>query len=102
MHDEVRIQFTRFSAFYSPLIATIAGGFLEAEELTPRYSVAPAGKSAIEGGSAPIASGGRANAHLAGPRSAAIPGRLKWPFVRAARPAASWSMPCSFTLRFAD
>jgi ABC-type nitrate/sulfonate/bicarbonate transport system substrate-binding protein len=28
---------------------TIAGGFLEAEGLTPRHSVAPAGKSAIEG-----------------------------------------------------
>jgi hypothetical protein len=28
MSDEINIQFTRFSAFYSPLIATIAGGFL--------------------------------------------------------------------------
>jgi NitT/TauT family transport system substrate-binding protein len=49
MSDEIGIQFTRFSAFYSPLIATIAGGFLAAEGLTPRHSVAPAGKSAIEG-----------------------------------------------------
>ena len=49
MSDEISIQFTRFSAFYSPLIATIAGGFLEHEGLTPRHSVAPAGKSAIEG-----------------------------------------------------
>ena len=49
MSDEIRIQFTRFSAFYSPLIATIAGGFLEAEGLEPKHSVAPAGKSAIEG-----------------------------------------------------
>jgi NitT/TauT family transport system substrate-binding protein len=47
--DEISIQFTRFSAFYSPLIATIAGGFLKEEGLTPRHSVAPAGKSAIEG-----------------------------------------------------
>jgi NitT/TauT family transport system substrate-binding protein len=46
--QEIRIQFTRFSAFYSPLIATIAGGFLEEEGLTPRQSVAPAGRSAIE------------------------------------------------------
>lgn len=45
---EIRIQFTRFSAFYSPLIATIAGGFLKDEGLEPRHSVAPAGKSAIE------------------------------------------------------
>ena len=49
MSDEISIQFTRFSAFYSPLIATIAGGFLEHEGLTPKHSVAPAGKSAIEG-----------------------------------------------------
>jgi NitT/TauT family transport system substrate-binding protein len=47
--DEISIQFTRFSAFYSPLIATIAGGFLAEEGLTPRHSIAPAGKSAIEG-----------------------------------------------------
>jgi NitT/TauT family transport system substrate-binding protein len=49
MSDEISIQFTRFSAFYSPLIATIAGGFLGEEGLTSRHSVAPAGKSAIEG-----------------------------------------------------
>ena len=49
MSNEISIQFTRFSAFYSPLIATIAGGFLREEGLTPRHSVAPAGKSAIEG-----------------------------------------------------
>jgi NitT/TauT family transport system substrate-binding protein len=48
MSDEINIQFTRFSAFYSPLIATIAGGFLRQEGLEPRHSVAPAGKSAIE------------------------------------------------------
>jgi NitT/TauT family transport system substrate-binding protein len=47
--DEISIQFTRFSAFYTPLIATIAGGFLEEEGLVPKHSVAPAGKSAIEG-----------------------------------------------------
>ena len=49
MGDEINIQFTRFSAFYSPLIATIAGGFLAQEGLAPRHSVAPPGKSAIEG-----------------------------------------------------
>ena len=49
MSDEINIQFTRFSAFYSPLIATIAGGFLAQEGLTPRHSVAPPGRSAIEG-----------------------------------------------------
>jgi len=49
MSDEINIQFTRFSAFYSPLIATIAGGFLAQEGLTSRHSVAPPGKSAIEG-----------------------------------------------------
>ena len=49
MSDEVHIQFTRFSAFYSPLIATIAGGFLAREGLSARHSVAPPGRSAIEG-----------------------------------------------------
>ena len=49
MSDEISIQFTRFSAFYSPLIATMAGGFLKQEGLTPKHSIAPAGKSAIEG-----------------------------------------------------
>jgi len=47
--DEISIQFTRFSAFYSPLIATMAGGFLAEEGLAPKHSIAPAGKSAIEG-----------------------------------------------------
>jgi NitT/TauT family transport system substrate-binding protein len=46
--DEIGIQFTRFSAFYSPLIAAIAGGFLEAEGLRAKHSVAPAGRSALE------------------------------------------------------
>ena len=49
MSDEIQIQFTRFSAFYSPLIATIAGGFLAEEGFAPKHSIAPAGKSAIEG-----------------------------------------------------
>ena len=49
MAETINIQFTRFSAFYSPLIATIAGGFLRDEGFEPNYSVAPAGKSAIAG-----------------------------------------------------
>ncbi len=48
MSDEISIQFTRFSAFYTPLIATIAGGFLKEEGFQPKHSVAPPGKSAIE------------------------------------------------------
>ena len=48
MSDEIRIQFTRFSAFYSPLIATMAGGFLQQEGFEPRHSIAPLGKSAID------------------------------------------------------
>jgi NitT/TauT family transport system substrate-binding protein len=47
--EEIRIEFTRFSAFYSPLIATMAGGFLKAEGLEGRHSVSPPGKSAIAG-----------------------------------------------------
>jgi NitT/TauT family transport system substrate-binding protein len=46
--NPIRIQFTRFSAFYSPLIATIAGGFLKEEGFEPQHSIAPAGTSAIE------------------------------------------------------
>jgi len=44
---QINIQFTRFSAFYSPLISTFAGGFLAQEGLEPAHSIAPPGKSAI-------------------------------------------------------
>lgn len=47
MADKIHIQFTRFSAFYSPLIAAFAGGFLKEEGLEAEHSVAPPGKSAI-------------------------------------------------------
>lgn len=49
MSEKICIQFTRFSAFYSPLIAAIAGGFLEKEGLRAEHSVSAPGKSAIEG-----------------------------------------------------
>jgi len=45
--SRISIQFTRFSAFYSPLIATISGGFLKNEGLDPSHSIAPPGRSAI-------------------------------------------------------
>ncbi len=44
----IKIQFTLFSAFYSPLISTMSGGFLAEEGLEPDWSVSPPGKSAIE------------------------------------------------------
>ena len=44
---KIRIQFTLFSAFYSPLISTMSGGFLEEEGLEYEWSVAPPGVSAI-------------------------------------------------------
>lgn len=44
----IHIQFTRFSAFYSPLIVTIAGGFLERQGLSPTHSVSAPGRSAID------------------------------------------------------
>jgi NitT/TauT family transport system substrate-binding protein len=47
--DDINIEFTRFSAFYSPLIATMAGGFLKDEGLNARYAVSAPGKSAIAG-----------------------------------------------------
>ena len=43
----IDIQFTMFSAFYSPLIATMAGGFLDEEGLDAEWSIAPPGVSAI-------------------------------------------------------
>jgi len=42
----VRILFTRFSAFYTPLIATMAGGFLGEEGLEYQWSRLPRGGSA--------------------------------------------------------
>jgi NitT/TauT family transport system substrate-binding protein len=45
--DKIRIQFTLFSAFYSPLISTMSGGFLKAEGLDPEWSISPPGVSAI-------------------------------------------------------
>jgi len=44
----VNIQFTLFSAFYSPLIVTMAGNFLNDEGLEFNWSVAPPGESAIK------------------------------------------------------
>lgn len=44
---KISIQFTLFSAFYSPLISVMTGGFLEAEGLEYDWSIAPIGKSAI-------------------------------------------------------
>jgi NitT/TauT family transport system substrate-binding protein len=49
LRQDISIEFTRFSAFYSPLIATMAGGFLKEEGLEARYSVSAPGKSAIAG-----------------------------------------------------
>ena len=45
--EKIRIQFTLFSAFYSPLISAMSGGFLKAEGLDPEWSVAPPGVSAL-------------------------------------------------------
>ena len=49
MPEPIHIEFTRFSAFYSPLIATIAGGFLADEGFAPTHAVAAPGRSSIEG-----------------------------------------------------
>jgi NitT/TauT family transport system substrate-binding protein len=45
--EKFRIQFTLFSAFYSPLISAMSGGFLRAEGLDPEWSISPPGVSAI-------------------------------------------------------
>ncbi|MCW5603715.1 MAG: ABC transporter substrate-binding protein [Burkholderiales bacterium] len=55
--EKIRIQFTLFSAFYSPLISAMSGGFLKAEGLDPEWSVSPSGVSALaalEDGSAHV------------------------------------------------
>ena len=46
--EPIHIQFTLFSAFYAPLIATMSGGFLKKEGLDPSWSVSPPGVSAIK------------------------------------------------------
>jgi NitT/TauT family transport system substrate-binding protein len=46
--EKINLQFTLFSAFYSPLISTMSGGFLKAEGLDPAWSISPPGVSAIE------------------------------------------------------
>ena len=55
--EKINIQFTLFSAFYSPLISAMSGGFLKAEGLDPVWSVAAPGASALtalEDGSAHV------------------------------------------------
>lgn len=74
MPEPIAIQFTLFSAFYSPLIATIAGGFLEQEGLKPTHSVAAPGKSAIAAlldGSAQVAQSALSQGFAACERGAA-------------------------------
>jgi NitT/TauT family transport system substrate-binding protein len=48
MPDAIHIEFSRFSAFYSPLIAMIAGGYLRDEGFEPTHAVSPPGRSSIE------------------------------------------------------
>ena len=45
---DIKIMVFRHSAFYSPLIAAIAGGFLKKEGLAGSYSVLPAGASIVD------------------------------------------------------
>jgi len=45
--ERIRLQFTLFSAFYSPLISAMSGGFLRGEGLDPEWSVSPPGVSAL-------------------------------------------------------
>ena len=44
----LRVMASRHSAFYSPLIGTIAGGFLQAEGFEPEYSPLPPGKTVAQ------------------------------------------------------
>jgi hypothetical protein len=44
----IKIEFTLFSAFYSPLISLMSGGFLQAEGLEADWTVSPPGVSAVK------------------------------------------------------
>ena len=44
----INIEFTLFSAFYSPLISVMSGGFLKAEGLEADWAVSPPGVSAVK------------------------------------------------------
>lgn len=46
--EKIRIQFSLFSAFYSPLISTMSGGFLTEEGLEADWSVSPPGVPATD------------------------------------------------------
>ena len=45
---KIHIEFTLFSAFYSPLISTMTGGFLAEEGLDYDWRVSKPGVSALE------------------------------------------------------
>jgi NitT/TauT family transport system substrate-binding protein len=45
---KINIQFTLFSAFYTPLIVTMAGGFLKREGLDYEWSISPPGVAAVD------------------------------------------------------
>ena len=46
--SKIHIQFTLFSAFYTPLIVTMAGGFLKREGLDYDWSISPPGVAAVD------------------------------------------------------
>ena len=46
--ERINIEFTLFSAFYSPLISVMSGGFLKEEGLEANWTVAPPGVSAVK------------------------------------------------------
>ena len=68
----VKIQFTLFSAFYSPIIATMSGGFLKQQGLDYEWSVSPPGRSAVDAimdGSAQVAQSAPSHGFNAPPRT---------------------------------
>ncbi|MBK17293.1 MAG: hypothetical protein CMM52_00430 [Rhodospirillaceae bacterium] len=46
--EKIEIQFTLFSAFYSPLIAVFSAGFLKDEGIDASWSISPPGVSAVQ------------------------------------------------------
>ncbi len=75
---DIRIEFSRFSAFYSPLIVTFANGYLQAEGFSPSHGVVPPGESAaarLADGTITVAQSAVSQGFMALEKGAALPAK---------------------------
>lgn len=49
MAQPIRIELGRLSAFYTPTIVTLAGGYLQKEGFEPTHSIASPAKTSLDG-----------------------------------------------------